>query len=67
MQTMKPAYKPVFMPLTYTASLSPPPSPLSEVVISDAFTHTHTLIKNYTRAIAPRIPLLFRDKCAPGP
>lgn len=69
MKQMPVTYKPVFVPLAYspTPTMSPLSSPLSEVVVNDAFMHSAALVKNYTRAIAPRIPLLSRDKCAPGP
>ena len=63
------AYKPVFVPLNYNTPFiaSPAPSPLREVVINEAFAHSTMLIKNYTRAVAPRIPLLYRDRHYVGP
>jgi len=69
MKQMPIAYKPVFVPLTYnaTSTTSPLSSPLCEVLVNDAFAYSSILVKNYTRAVAPRIPLLSRDKCAPGP
>ena len=69
MQHTAATYKPVFVPLAYTPTFttSPPRSPLHEVVINDAFAYSTILVKNYTRAVAPRIPLLFRDRQNAGP
>lgn len=68
MQQMPATYKPVFVPLAYNRVLtSPPISPLREVIINEAFAHSTMIVKNYTRAVAPRIPLLFRDRQYTGP
>jgi len=69
MKQMPIANKSVFVPLAYspTSTASPLPSPLREVVVTDAFMQSTNYMKNYTRAVAPRIPLLSRDKCAHGP
>jgi hypothetical protein len=67
MRQMPATYKPAFVPLKFTPPTTPQPSPLREVVISNAFVPVTVLMNNYARAVAPRIPLLSRDKGIHGP